>query len=822
MQDINTFLNSGWDFVDEIFNGTCDYWKISPGDYPRLRNLAGDNPVMLEGLGTALEPYLIRDAVDLGAVWYKPMAHYRLEASVDLSGIIWSVAVIPCFGGTFDGNGYVINNLHIQGCEYLGLFGRLGPEANISNLGLNAVDINGTGDYVGGLVGYNYKGGITTSFSTGTVTGEDFVGGLVGNSDLGSIASSYSATTVNGDDYVGGLVGDNSANIATSYSTGIVSGDDDVGGLVGKNWYGCIDTCFSTGTISGDNDIGGLVGFNHVGSIISSYSKGNVTGTGNVGGHVGTNWGYISSSYSTGLVTGNGENVGGLVGYNGQLSYISYGIIATSYSEGAVSGDKNVGGLVGNNSASIATSYSTGEVTGNEHIGGFVGYNENGIITTSLWDVKTSVQSTSAGGTGLTTAEMQDINTFLNTGWDFVDEIINGTCDYWKISSGDYPRLRSHSVDSPVLPEGLGTAQEPYLIRDAGDLGAVRFRPMAHYRLEASVDLSEITWSMAVIPSFGGTFDGNGHVISNIHIQGSGGLGLFGQLGSGAIVSNLGIEEIDVNGIGLYVGGLVGYTYKGTITTSFSTGTVIGDDYVGGLVGYNYFSSITSSSSKCTVSGDKNIGGLVGKNSDSNIDTSFSTGTASGDTYVGGLVGYNDYGNITTSFSTDSVTGNLRVGGLVGYNWESNITTSYSDGTISGDKYLGGLVGLHWGDCIIAASYSTSSVTGTHRVGGLVGVNWGFITTSYSAGVVRGDTQIGGLVGSGSIKGITMCFWDTQTSRRATSHGGMGKTMVEMQTASTFLETGWDFVDEIENGTEDIWWILEGQDYPRLWWESLE
>jgi len=27
----------------------------------------------------------------------------------------------------------------------------------------------------------------------------------------------------------------------------------------------------------------------------------------------------------------------------------------------------------------------------------------------------------------------------------------------------------------------------------------------------------------------------------------------------------------------------------------------------------------------------------------------------------------------------------------------------------------------------------------------------------------------------------------------------------------------WDFVDETANGTDDIWWILEGQDYPRLW-----
>jgi hypothetical protein len=42
-----------------------------------------------------------------------------------------------------------------------------------------------------------------------------------------------------------------------------------------------------------------------------------------------------------------------------------------------------------------------------------------------------------------------------------------------------------------------------------------------------------------------------------------------------------------------------------------------------------------------------------------------------------------------------------------------------------------------------------------------------------------------------------------------------------MQTASTFLEAGWDFVDETKNGTDDIWWIPEGLDYPRLRWEKL-
>lgn len=39
---------------------------------------------------------------------------------------------------------------------------------------------------------------------------------------------------------------------------------------------------------------------------------------------------------------------------------------------------------------------------------------------------------------------------------------------------------------------------------------------------------------------------------------------------------------------------------------------------------------------------------------------------------------------------------------------------------------------------------------------------------------------------------------------------------------TTFCDSwcGWDFVGEAANGTEDIWWIDEGKDYPRLWWEA--
>jgi hypothetical protein len=58
-----------------------------------------------------------------------------------------------------------------------------------------------------------------------------------------------------------------------------------------------------------------------------------------------------------------------------------------------------------------------------------------------------------------------------------------------------------------------------------------------------------------------------------------------------------------------------------------------------------------------------------------------------------------------------------------------------------------------------------------------------------------------------------------ETSGRAENEGRAGLTITQMQIASTFLNARWDFVGETENGTEDIWWIDEANDYPRLWWE---
>ena len=193
---------------------------------------------------------------------------------------------------------------------------------------------------------------------------------------------------------------------------------------------------------------------------------------------------------------------------------------------------------------------------------------------------------------------------------------------------------------------------------------------------------------------------------------------------------------------------------------------------------------------------------------------------------IGSLVGNSDRGNITTSYSTGTVTGYTYVGGLVGNNDHGDIATSYStaavSATSSGNQRIGGLVGVNAG--LITTSYSTGPVSGQRVVGGLAGYTTGSITMCYSTGMVGGDQDVGGLLGARHPDyGImTDCFWDVQASGLENSEAGIGKTTAEMQTVATFLDAGWDFVDETDNGTEDIWWILEGQDYPRLWWETIE
>jgi hypothetical protein len=242
---------------------------------------------------------------------------------------------------------------------------------------------------------------------------------------------------VTGEWAVGALVGENRGGVYNSYSGGIVSGEDCVGGLVGANG-GAVYNSDAAVTVAGRWDVGGLVGCSDSRGVVSnSYSVGSVTGEWAVGGLVGGNWGgTVSRSYSISGVVGL-DYVGGLVGDN-------QGTVTDSYATGDVSGEWHIGGLAGYSRGNVGSSYSIGRVTGSMWVGGLVGTNRDGTVSNCFWDTANSGMEESDGGISKTTAEMEDISTFLAVGWD-VTTVTPGVADptyTWNMVGGEtYPFL---------------------------------------------------------------------------------------------------------------------------------------------------------------------------------------------------------------------------------------------------------------------------------------------------------------------------------------------------------------------------------------------
>jgi len=178
------------------------------------------------------------------------------------------------------------------------------------------------------------------------------------------------------------------------------------------------------------------------------------------------------------------------------------------------------------------------------------------------------------------------------------------------------------------------------------------------------IDLSAYStgegWTPIGTPSkkFTATFDGNGHLVSNLYIYRSNdnNQGLFGWLLS-ADIKNVGLENVDVTGY-CNVGGLVGNGSNSFISNCYATGDVVGGGWVGGL---------------------------VGEGSSSTISNCYATGSVTGtmtNSYVGGLVGYGQNRIIiSNSYSTSSVTGNKNVGGLLGSGGVTLDNAYYTDTT---------------------------------------------------------------------------------------------------------------------------------------------
>ncbi len=848
MKDRQTYLDAGWDLDGESANGTSCLWQMpAEGGYPMLSGFGGEVPV-LEGSGTLDDPYLITTAEELAAVaWTDPFACYRLATDLDLASSTWSEAPIPVFAGVFDGNAHVIRNLRIAGDRYLGLFGWVGTQSRIHDLGVTDVNITGTGPYVGALAGQS--GTIANCYGSGVVTGRNYTGGLVGL-QRGTLTCSYAGGEVHGSDLTGGFVGQISGRVVNCYCASTVSGSGTVGGFVG-NMLGEVRNCYATGrVIATGYSVGGFVG----------HGYGNTSDTGVTGcfWDVQTS-GQTKSAAGTGL---NAAEMHTVTPYaNAGWDFAGRRQDGTSETWYMPPGggypllsifSSDMPPLAGQGTAAEPYLIATAEDFGRLASDPLACYQLTADIDLSGISWSTAVVPWFGG---VLDGDHHELRGLRITGNRRVG-LFTAVSDSARIE-------HLHIVNADVA---AGGRYADYV----GVLAALN---------SGDIEDCSVTGSMTGSNYIGGLVGDNSGRIADCHttitIKGGTWVGGIAGRHSGTQAMIRCRGDSTIHGSAL-LGGLVG-SNNGPISDCTSTATVEGVDSIGGLVGQNT-ASIIASRSDCTVQGHASIGGLVGWN-DKDISDSNSTSDVSGLQYVGGLVGTNT-GRVTNCQSTADASGQWLIGGLIGDNAASaRVTGCITSGTVTATQHqAGGLIGLNKGTVADCASHS--SVTAYRMVGGLIGTSQGPVSTSYSDGNANGEIAIGGLIGSNEARltdcyshasvtatggnkaqlgGLIGCnsqpvihcystgrpvgiqdvggligllgrsgsaigsFWDTVTSHQLKSATGSdwappgwptgtGRATTQMQTIFTFLDAAWDF--------DKVWTICEGKDYPRLQWED--
>lgn len=247
-------------------------------------------------------------------------------------------------------------------------------------------------------------------------------------------------------------------------------------------------------------------------------------------------------------------------------------------------------------------------------------------------------------------------------------------------------------------------------------------------RLAADLELAGREFSP--IPTFGGTFLGEGHKITGLRVTAAGSnVGLFRYLQDGAVVQDLHITGVlRPLGSAANVGGIVGNN-AGAVRNCTFHGTVEGSSTVGGIAGLNQESGeIARAITSGTVTGGEFTGGTAGRN-------------------LGALLQCENTASVNTA-APDEETG-IDVEAL-SLPLESG-TDSDSDGIggfLKNHSDTGGIVGYSSG--IVYSCLNTGTIGYPHvgyNVGGVAGRQSGHLSGCTNRGEIYGRKDVGGIVG---------------------------------------------------------------------------
>ena len=196
--------------------------------------------------------------------------------------------------------------------------------------------------------------------------------------------------------------------------------------------------------------------------------------------------------------------------------------------------------------------------------------------------------------------------------------------------------------------------------------------PYSTFTLISDIDCEGRDFFPEGLREFAGTFDGQGHVISNLVVDAEGGdhAGLFGRLTGtvtnvmlvnpvvkggnyvgalageiteGGHVGRCGVIGADVSASGNFSGAFAGRIDEGSVLAGcFVSGTVASTgDCVGGFAGMVRDSAILDSYAVADVSGNRYVGSFAGRivNPETSLERCYAAGTASGKRDAGGFAG---------------------------------------------------------------------------------------------------------------------------------------------------------------------------------------
>lgn len=252
--------------------------------------------------------------------------------------------------------------------------------------------------------------------------------------------------------------------------------------------------------------------------------------------------------------------------------------------------------------------------------------------------------------------------------------------------------------------------------------------------------------------AFNGTFYGQNHTISGLDSQTTSCSGLFGNVGSSGIVTDLTVSGTIT---GANCAGGVAAINQGSIlnctgSVVYTNATSTAYSYIGGIVGAN----------QGTLQNCENNGSIAGYK-----------GATGGDAHIGGIAGYcKDNARILDCANTGNVTGWSNVGGILGSTnseYEATIRNCYNTGNITAYDVCGGIVGLlntdsHLSNCYTSGSISSTSTTDTGAVAGHIFCAYTVANCYWLEGV--SSKSCGQCIGVAAVNFVSFTGTDTLSS----------------------------------------------------------